>query len=399
MQEATLGIASVPVSKIPAILDMAKALEPKLVPCFVGDAGVGKTPHVHAWATQNGAACHVQNFGHMQPQDISMAMFAVDGGSYGYVPMDWLLAVNRDAADKTKYPGGAVLFLDECNRAPIELVNALFTLTDDRRVHQFTLHPDVLVVAAMNPSSSGHNVNRLERDPAMRKRLAFIHVVEDLAGWLTYATHCGMHPLLLDFLRAQGDATFYNRGLRDQGKVFPNPSAWDKAARVFAADADSLERGGLSAEAHALLSGVLGTTTAEGLRAFVAERFFVPEKVFSASLSDMARLRTVLERSANDPRVLAFRTASAQWVRTAAIDLARGAHQFEVTPSAVSQRVHEYLLLLSSEQVQAWLIDLRTSIEDATSSELTAPTQWEMFSAFATISSLDAFIAGRSAAA
>ena len=37
----------------------------------------------------------------------------------------------------------------------------------------------------------------------MRKRLNFVYVTPDLAGWLTYARAEGYHQLVTDFVRAQ----------------------------------------------------------------------------------------------------------------------------------------------------------------------------------------------------
>lgn len=356
-----MGIGEVAVTDIPKMLDLAVMIEPKLAMCFVGDTGIGKTPLVHAWAKARGAACHVLNFGHMQPQDISMALFAEDGSDYGYVPPRWMRKMNEDAADKEKYPGGAVFFIDELNRAPIELLNAMFTLTDDRRVHDFMLHENVLVVGAMNPASDGHNVTKFERDPAMRKRLSFVHVTEDLAGWLKHARASGFPDVIIDYLSVHGGSAFYDRLLRAAGKTFATPAAWDKAARILMADAKlSGGKPGFSASAKTALRGTIGFDAANMLVAFDIDRAFTPVKVFEATVSlAYDKIIDLIAKVPNDPRATAFRRSTAEWVR----DMAFGTPAEPVNAtSRAGKRFKGYVSALASEHVAAFLGEVGAAV-------------------------------------
>lgn len=378
-----LGIESMSVAAIPRVLDLAAELEPKITPCFVGDTGIGKTPIVQAWAKKNGAACHVLNFGHMQPQDISMMLFAEDAKSCGYVPFDWLLRLNEDAANTERYPGGAVLFVDELNRAPIELLNAMFTLTDERRVHDFHLHDRVLLVGAMNPSSDGHTVNRFERDPAMRKRLAFIHVMEDLNAWIAYAEKDGKAEIVTEFLRTQGETAFYNRALRAAGKVFPTPAAWDKACRIIAADARSSAK--ISQYAAMLLGGVIGREATAQLVLFESKRAYSPYAVFSASSdAKFNALMRQLKTSPNDPSITAFRVATADWIVMQLGDT--GAPRVSKT---VADRYGAYLTALQPERRQALISDIGQKIVVVAPRGADQTRYWDRLSQLYTDAGLD----------
>lgn len=357
-----MGIGTTTVTYIPAMLDLAVTVQPKITLCFVGDTGVGKTPLVEHWARTRKALCHVTNFGHMTPQDISMMLFSEDGSEYGPVQPRFFRVLNEAAADKVKYPGGVVWFIDELNRAHIDLLNAMFTLCDERRIHDFKLHDDVLIVGAMNPSTDGHTVTKFERDPAMRKRLSFVHVMEDMVGWTTHAKASGFPEIVVDFLQSQGDTAFYSRTLRSAGKTFPTPAAWDKACRILLAD--GVTRGGkpgFSSSAKMMLRGTLGYDTANALISFDLERAFTPQKVFETELTGTYdSLRLLAEKLPNDPRLTAFRVATAQWVRDRAIGVPTDT---PLDMLEVRARVSGYIKMLTSEQVSAFMGDVGQAVK------------------------------------
>lgn len=362
----TLGIASTPVSSLPKLLDLAHVVRRDVTTCFVGDSGVGKTPVLSGWARSRDMAVHVWNFGHMQPQDNALPMFNDDGTSFRYMVNERLVLLNRDAEDKDRYPGGAMLFLDEINRAPLGVLNAFFTLaSEERRIHDFVLHEDVFVVAAMNPSTDGHAVNRFEKDPAMRKRLAFVHVCEDMNAWIEFSEKKGMPDVVSAFLRAQGETAFYNRALRAAGKVFPSPAAWDRAGQIIAADIANRapDAVGFSRMAGVLLAGVLGTTVTHELEAFDIARAFVPTAVFENAKTQLPDLLTLVEKAPTDPRVVAFRVAAAKWARdTAHVMRTQSSKLPEWQLKLALGRFAQYMTALQSESVQAFLTDVGNDI-------------------------------------
>ena len=223
-----LGIQTVPISHVPVILDIAWGMEKKLTVCLIGDTGIGKTPLVHQWCKNKGGFMRPLNFGHMSQEEISMAMFSADASYHDFVPPKFLLELNEEAEKR----GCAVLFLDEWNRGDKALVNALFTLTDERRVHNFTLHKNVLVVAAMNPSDGSYLVNEAERDHAIRKRLNFVYTTAEIGAWMRFAKNAGYDNRVIRYLQAAPGA-FYDKGARDAGKCFPCPSNWEKVSDIL----------------------------------------------------------------------------------------------------------------------------------------------------------------------
>lgn len=251
-----LGINSTGIGQIPQMLDIMFASKQKRTLCMVGETGIGKTPIVKQWVAERGGYCRMFSFAHMSREDMSMVMFNDDGSTYDFLPAQWLLELNRQAEET----GLAVLFMDEWNRGEKDLVNSLFTLTDERRMHNIELHENVLLIAAMNPSGGSYMVNEAERDHAVRKRLCFVYVEPDIADWIDYTKKTAWHPLVPAFVKAS-PKDFYDRGARDAGKAFPCPANWEKVSDYLLA-AQSSGVGLDSPALDTLITGQIGTITA-----------------------------------------------------------------------------------------------------------------------------------------
>lgn len=266
-----LGISPTSIGTVPALLDLAWETHPKFTICLVGETGIGKTPIVHQWAQKRNGFMRVLNFGHMSQEDISMIMFNEDGSEYDFRPPTYLVELNKQAEER----GCAVLFLDEWNRGDKGNVNALFTLTDERRIHNFHLHKNVLVVAAMNPSDGSYLVNEAEKDHAIRKRLCMVYTKHDLGAWLDYTRKSAWHPLVPDFISA-ANSFLYDTGARDAGKAFPCPSNWEKVSRILLA-AETNKTPLASNPVRILIEGQIGTVAASKFMEFVADRATIIE--------------------------------------------------------------------------------------------------------------------------
>lgn len=261
-----LGIRPVSIGQVPNILDVALGMNPKMTTCLIGETGVGKTPVVEQWAAMRGGTSKILNFGHMTQEEISMIMFNENGSAFDFVPPEWMLELN----ERAERDGLAVLFLDEWNRGDKSLVNALFTLCDDRRIHSFRLHDNVLTVAAMNPSDGSYLVNEAEKDHAIRKRLNFIYVSPDLRTWLEHTKKSAWHPLVPDFVKS-AQQFFYDSGARDSGKCFPCPANWDKVSRILmSAESNGIPLTGSTV--RAMVEGQVGSVASSKFMDFVADQ-------------------------------------------------------------------------------------------------------------------------------
>lgn len=270
-----LGIPVAPTGIVHGLLDLMQGALQKRTLCLVGESGIGKSPLVRQWVDSKGGYMKVFNFAHASREDMNMPMINDGGDAYGFLPAEMFLRLNHEAEEK----GLAVLFIDEWNRGEEDMVNAMFTLNDERRFADIELHKDVMIVAAMNPSDQSYRVNGAERDPAVRKRLCFVYVQPDIGHWLKYVEKTGWHPLVPKFVRAS-PVDFYDRGARDAGKAFPCPANWEKVSDYLqSAEAQGMELNEPAVEV--LVCGQIGQVTGQKFMEYVSNEDTVvsPEDV------------------------------------------------------------------------------------------------------------------------
>lgn len=77
-----------------------------------------------------------------------------------------------------------IVFLDEVNRAPIDVRQAVFQLVLDRRLHTHQLPDGWYVHAAGNPDNSNYQVETL--DPAMVRRFLCLKISPNVDSWAKY---------------------------------------------------------------------------------------------------------------------------------------------------------------------------------------------------------------------
>jgi len=110
----------------------------------------------------------------------------------------WLQRM-REAAAEGKH---CVLFLDELNRAPIDVRQSALQLVLERQIHEHLL-PEVdgqrtLVVAAINPADTNYQTDEL--DPALLDRFLHITVDVDVKAWLNWARENKINQVVQDFI-------------------------------------------------------------------------------------------------------------------------------------------------------------------------------------------------------
>ena len=284
-----LGIAPTNIGLIPQMLDLSFAMKKKMTVCLVGETGIGKTPMVQQWVQAKKGYLRTFNFGHATQEEISMIMFNEAGSSYDFIPPGWMLDLNKKAEEL----GCAVLFLDEWNRGDKALVNALFTLTDERRIHNFFLHEDVLVVAAMNPSDGQYLVNEAERDHAIRKRLNFIYTTPDLQTWFEYTKKSVWHEEIPNFVLANS-TLFYDRGARDAGKCFPCPSNWEKVSNLMLTAAEQKLNVTRNKALDAMITGQIGSVAGSKFIEYIRDRStaITPDEILKRYMKKSSNTRT-----------------------------------------------------------------------------------------------------------
>lgn len=87
-----------------------------------------------------------------------------------------------------------VIHLDELNRAPVDVRQAVFQLVLDKKMHTHTLPSGWYVHASVNPDNGNYQVEQL--DQAMTRRFCNIKLVPNIDDWAAYwhKTHAADDP-------------------------------------------------------------------------------------------------------------------------------------------------------------------------------------------------------------
>jgi hypothetical protein len=123
----------------------------------------------------------------------------------------------------------SVLFLDELNRAPIDVRQSSLQLVLEKKVHEHEL-PYVqgkatVIVAAINPADK-YQVDTL--DTALLDRFLHIDVEADLPAWLDWARASNINQIVRDFLTEKPNRLWFQPA--DESKKGATPRSWAKLA-------------------------------------------------------------------------------------------------------------------------------------------------------------------------
>jgi len=120
-----------------------------------------------------------------------------------------------------------VLFLDEVDRATPEVRQGIMELTDSRKIYGRHLHPDTLIVAAVNGGeacASQYQVGEL--DPAELDRWWVRDVEPTIEDWLTWGKD-NVDPFVWDFIN-NNHAHLEHSDEYEPNKVYPSRRSWKR---------------------------------------------------------------------------------------------------------------------------------------------------------------------------
>lgn len=162
-------------------MDTAKAAREQgrvFNPMFVSAPGIGKSQITVQWAKKHGYQVIDLRFAYMEAPDLigMCATTTVNGRNLtvNYLPEFW----PQDPNSK------GVLILEEINRAPQSVLNACMQLLTDRKVHNYTLPEQWLIVSCINPENSEYDVNSM--DFALKDRFEIFEIDYDKELHVSY---------------------------------------------------------------------------------------------------------------------------------------------------------------------------------------------------------------------
>ena len=181
-----------------------------------GRHGVGKSEVVYMLAEKLDMPVVERRASQMTEGDL-LGLPSTDGDVTSWNPPDWF---------KTACDQPVVLFLDEVDRATIEVRQGIFELTDSRKLNGHRLHADTLVFAAVNGGEHGDQYQVGEMDPAELDRWTVFDVepsVEDWLGWAKDKVDGGVW----DFIN-QNHNHLEHQDDFEPNKVYPSRRSWER---------------------------------------------------------------------------------------------------------------------------------------------------------------------------
>ena len=187
-----------------------------------GEPGIGKTSIGQSIATSMGMQFCSFRACLLDPVDLRGLPW-LDAGQTRWAPPVFLPTGNAPV----------LLLLDELNRAPTMVQNALLELILERRLGEYVLPEHVALMAACNRESDGGGVQRM--NSALSSRFAHLDMEPDLDDFCRWAVQNGIHPMVVAFVRFRPNLLCqFNKAER----VSPNPRSWEFVSNLLHAGMD-----------------------------------------------------------------------------------------------------------------------------------------------------------------
>tara|TARA_Y100000296_G_scaffold24521_1_gene28915 strand:+ start:875 stop:1936 length:1062 start_codon:yes stop_codon:yes gene_type:complete len=188
-----------------------------------GRHGVGKSEVVYQFAESIGFPVVERRASQMTEGDL-VGLPKTDGNVTSFCPPDWF---------KTACEEPVILFLDEVDRATIEVRQGIFELTDSRKLNGHRLHPQTLIFAAINGGEHGQQYQVGEMDPAELDRWTVFDVEPSVEDWLAWANG-RVDKMSWDFINSNR-AHLEHKEDFEPNKVYPSRRSWERLSECLTA--------------------------------------------------------------------------------------------------------------------------------------------------------------------
>jgi len=288
-----------------------------------GRHGIGKSCVVYQTAAGLNLPVVERRASQMTEGDL-VGLPVIDGECTRFNPPDWFHQACNEPV---------VLFLDEVDRATIEVRQGIFELTDSRKLNGHVLHPNTLIFAAVNGGEHGEQYQVGEMDPAELDRWTVFDVEPTVEDWLTWAKE-NVDSVIWNFINQNRNHLEHTSEF-EPNKVYPSRRSWDRLNEClvnasFISDENRKESLGMIYEL---------TTAFVGFEAAVAFRDFCDKyesQVLIEDILDNGELEKVKDFSINDHSAMVEKMESA------------GTFEEELTEAQV-QNLVDYFVMLPSE--------------------------------------------------
>ena len=296
-----------------------------------GRHGIGKSEVVYQFAAERGLPVVERRASQMTEGDL-MGLPSITGESTRWNAPDWL----KEACDNP-----VVLFLDEVDRATMEVRQGIFELTDSRKLNGWHLHPQTRIFAAVNggehSGASSYQVG--EMDPAELDRWTVFDVDPTVSDWLTWAKD-KVDGLVWDFINQNHNHLEHtpDSGGYEPNKVYPSRRSWKRLN-------DTIDSACLLAEPKDNLGAIYNLTGAfVGFEAAVAFRDFCEKYerlVTIEDIIDRGQIEKTAEFGINDHLALVEKLEASEMLQTplSTSQIQNLANWFVTLPSEVAMKL------------------------------------------------------------
>jgi hypothetical protein len=188
-----------------------------------GRHGIGKSEVVYQIAKDLEMPVVERRASQMTEGDL-IGLPKTDGDVTSFCPPDWF----QEACNKP-----VVLFFDEVDRAVNEVRQGLFELTDSRKLFGKPIHPDTVIIAAVNGGEHGSQYQVGEMDPAELDRWTVFDVEPSVEDWLDWGKD-NVDGLVWDFINQNRSHLEHGEDF-EPNKVYPSRRSWKRASDCLAA--------------------------------------------------------------------------------------------------------------------------------------------------------------------
>ena len=188
-----------------------------------GRHGIGKSTVVYQYAAQQNMEVVERRASQMTEGDL-VGLPSIEADSTRFNPPDWF----KTACDRP-----VVLFLDEVDRATLEVRQGIFELTDSRKLNGHKLHDDTLIFAAVNGGEHGAQYQVGEMDPAELDRWTVFDIEPSVEDWLAWANDSGISQEVFNFIN-QNRTHLEHTDDFEPNKVYPSRRSWERLDQCLA---------------------------------------------------------------------------------------------------------------------------------------------------------------------
>lgn len=221
-----------------------------------GRHGIGKSTLVYQLADKLGMPVVERRASQMTEGDL-LGLPKLSKNVTSWCPPEWL-------ATACKKP--VVLFLDEVDRATLEVRQGIFELCDSRKIAGNTLHKDTLIFAAVNGGQHGAQYQVGEMDPAELDRYTVYDVEPTIEDWLAWAKG-NVSVEIWDFINQNHKHLEHNDEF-EPNKVYPSRRSWQRLSDTLKHVSSTIEHGSVT---YNITTGFVGFEAAVAFNDFLSK--------------------------------------------------------------------------------------------------------------------------------